>query len=113
MEKYLNDTLQEKSKADLERIANSNLIPAHYKIIQWITDSTRAQEWFKKTKDSSYIKRFLSFDKRSENINTPAILANEGGRDKKEIPVLPEYKQEVAILPEKKYYTKPIFLTTA
>jgi penicillin-binding protein 2 len=60
MEKYLNDTLQTKSIADVERVSNANLMPAYLKRLQYTTDSTRAQEWFKMTKDSSYIKKYIS-----------------------------------------------------
>jgi len=59
MEKYLNDTIQEKSKADVERISKTDLIPKYYIRKQYITDSLRAVEWFKITKDSSYIKKYV------------------------------------------------------
>lgn len=133
MEKYLNDTLQEKSKADLERIANTNLMPAYLKILQYYTDSTRAQEWFKKTKDSAYIRKYISQqDHNNEEIvrpeMTPGELALLEGTDtyeiqpvialmpvqpKKGIPGLPGCKQLLAILPDKKYNTKSIFFITA
>ena len=58
IEKYLNDTIQKKSEADVERISKANLIPAHYKRLQYKADSSRAWEWFKMTKDSNYIKKF-------------------------------------------------------
>ena len=64
MEKYLNDTLQEKSKEDLERISNTDLMPKYYVRKQYIADSLRAIEWFKLTKDSSYIKKYV-FEKTS------------------------------------------------
>lgn len=59
MEKYLNDTLQEKSKADVERISGTDLMPKYYIRKQFITDSLRAIEWFKITKDSSYIRKYV------------------------------------------------------
>jgi penicillin-binding protein 2 len=59
MEKYLNDTIQEKSKADVERISTTNLMPKYYIRKQFIEDSLRAIEWFKKTKDSSYLKKYV------------------------------------------------------
>jgi penicillin-binding protein 2 len=59
MEKYLNDTLQATSVVDVERIANTNLMPAYLKRLQYKTDSIRAQEWFKRTKDSSYIRKYF------------------------------------------------------
>ena len=63
LEKYLNDTLQTKSVADLERISTTNLMPAYLKRLQYRTDSVRAQDWFKRTNDSSYIRKFISFQK--------------------------------------------------
>jgi penicillin-binding protein 2 len=66
MEKYLNDTLQAKSKEDLERISNADLMPKYYIRKQYIADSTRAFEWFKMTKDSSYIKKYV-FEKKSSS----------------------------------------------
>jgi penicillin-binding protein 2 len=72
MEKYLNDTLDERSKADIERIANTDLMPKYYIRKQAIEDSTRAFQWFKITKDSTYIQRYsfekttLPFHKRDE-----------------------------------------------
>jgi len=64
MEKYLNDTLQTKSKEDLERISNTNLMPKYYVRKQKVADSLRAFEWFKITKDSAYIKKYV-FEKTS------------------------------------------------
>jgi penicillin-binding protein 2 len=58
IEKYLNDTLMTKSQADLERISTANLMPAYFKRLQFIDDSTRAVEWFKMTKDSSYLEKY-------------------------------------------------------
>lgn len=59
IEKYLNDTLQKRSEADLDRISKANLIPAHYKRIQYKADSSRAFEWFRMTNDSNYIKKYI------------------------------------------------------
>jgi len=64
MEKYLNDTIQEKSKADVERISKADLMPKYYVRKQFIADSLRAIEWFKLTKDSSYLKKYV-FEKLS------------------------------------------------
>jgi len=85
MEKYLNDTIQEKSKADVERIAGTNLMPKYYIRKQFLEDSTRAFKWFEMTKDSSYIKKYV-FEK------TPAPGSeknNDQGKRKK--------KEEIAI----------------
>lgn len=103
MEKYLNDTLQTKSKEDLERVANSNLMPAYLKRLQYKTDSTRAQEWFRKTKDSAYIKKYISL----HNSKMPV-------RKKKDLPVLPPVKNQLlAVLPDKKHSPKSIFFIAA
>jgi penicillin-binding protein 2 len=75
MEKYLNDTIRENSIADVERIANTNLMPAYLKRLQYIEDSTRAFKWFKITKDSSYIHRYV-FDK-------PAVPFGNGNNKEK------------------------------
>jgi penicillin-binding protein 2 len=92
MEKYLNDTLQTKSKEDLERISNTNLMPKYFIRVQQKTDSVRAFEWFKKTKDSSYIKKFV-FGKTS----TPDSEKNKDqGKQKK--------KEEIAIWNDKRIY---------
>lgn len=75
IEKYLNDTLQKKSEADLERISKANLIPAHYKRLQYKADSSRAYEWFKMTKDSSYIKKFRRGQTDTSRPKPPAAPA--------------------------------------
>lgn len=68
MEKYLNDTIQEKSKADVERISKADLMPKYYVRKQRVEDSLRAREWFKITKDSSYLKKYV-FEKTKEKNN--------------------------------------------
>jgi penicillin-binding protein 2 len=82
VEKYLNDTLMTKSKADLERISNTNLMPAYFKRLQYKEDSTRAFKWFQTTKDSSYIKRFVSTEAKhpihpSPKGNKPPVKTEE------------------------------------
>ncbi|MFN4894139.1 MAG: penicillin-binding protein 2 [Bacteroidota bacterium] len=57
IEKYLNDTISTRSKADSARISAANLMPAYFKRLQVKEDSLRARQWFKLTKDSSYLKR--------------------------------------------------------
>jgi penicillin-binding protein 2 len=58
MEKYLNDTLRTESVKKIEELANKDLMPAILKVEQHIADSLRAVEWFKMTKDSSYIRKY-------------------------------------------------------
>jgi penicillin-binding protein 2 len=59
MEKYLIDTLNARSKADLERISKTNKMPSYLKRLQFKTDSIRAQDWLRITKDSTRLKKFL------------------------------------------------------
>lgn len=58
MEKYLNDTLTAQSKADFERISNTNKMPKHLKRLQFYTDSVRAREMFNMTKDTAYLRKY-------------------------------------------------------
>ncbi len=58
MEKYLFDTLNAKSEADVERTANVNLMPPYLPRLQYLTDSARAYQWLKDYKDSSMILKF-------------------------------------------------------
>jgi penicillin-binding protein 2 len=59
MEKYLTDSLRPERAKEAERIANSNLMPGWLVREQYKADSVRAQFYFKLTKDSSYIKKFV------------------------------------------------------
>ena len=98
MEKYLNDTLQTKSKEDLERISGTDLMPKYYIRKQSIEDSLRAYEWFKKTKDSSYIKKYVF-----ENLPTPGSNKNKKQKEQNK-------KQDLAIwneerMPRQKQFT--------
>lgn len=96
MEKYLNDTIQEKSKADVERLVNANLMPKYYIRKQQKEDSLRAFEWFKKTKDSSYIHRYV--------VNKTSLPA--GGNNKKE--KKKTRNELIAILKDEKMIIKKI-----
>lgn len=59
IEKYLNDTLRAETKKKIEELSNKDLMPSILKLEQHIFDSTRAAEWTRITKDSSYIRKFL------------------------------------------------------
>lgn len=59
IEKYLMDSLTNKSKADLERVSNSNLMPSYFNRLQYKTDSIRAEHWAKSYGDSTRLRRFL------------------------------------------------------
>jgi penicillin-binding protein 2 len=70
-EKYLNDTLRAERVKEVERIASANLMPGYLDRLQFITDSTRAYFWFKKTNDSNYIKKYLHIKKSSSPSESP------------------------------------------
>ncbi len=72
MEKYLNDTLTKQTVADYERISNTNKMPAYLKREQQIVDSVRAFEWFKMTKDSAYIRKYVHTPAIPQRNETPA-----------------------------------------
>ena len=85
MEKYLNDTLQTKSKEDLERISNADLMPKYYIRKQKVADSLRDVEWFRMTKDSSYIKKYV--------LEKTSLPGSKNNKDKRST----NRKEEIAI----------------
>jgi penicillin-binding protein 2 len=97
MEKYLNDTIQEKSKADLERISNTNLMPDYFKRLQFIEDSTRARRWFETTNDSVYLRKYLGIE-RSADEKKPF--------EKNNVPVNKHKSESLATLPDEKQFRK-------
>lgn len=64
MEKYLNDTLRPERVKEVERVAGTDLMPGWIIREQFKADSTRAVNWFRMTKDSSVLRRFLHRDQR-------------------------------------------------
>lgn len=58
IEKYLNDTLRPESVKKIDELSKKDMMPSILKVQQHIADSLRAVEWFKITKDSSYIKKY-------------------------------------------------------
>lgn len=64
MEQYLNDTMRTESIEKIKFISEANLMPSWLPREQFRADSIRAYEWYKITKDSAYIKKFL---KRSQS----------------------------------------------
>jgi penicillin-binding protein 2 len=87
MEKFLNDTIQEKSKADVEKISGTNLMPKWLNREQYRADSIRAYEWFKITRDSSYIQRYVfeegkvpAPDKKEKPLNKEPFVAVTGNK---------------------------------
>jgi len=63
VEKYLRDTLSNERLKKVEEIAGTNLMPTYLERAQYKADSTRAFEWFKITRDSSYIRNYLKAGK--------------------------------------------------
>lgn len=59
MEKYLNDTLRPERIKEVERIANTNLMPSYLVRAQYREDSIRAYKWFQLTKDTVVIKKYM------------------------------------------------------
>jgi penicillin-binding protein 2 len=92
IEKYLNDTIQKSSIADVERISNTNKMPTWLTREQYRTDSIRAFEWFKMTKDSTYIHKYVF-----EESPVPSFPEKQNKDSKKEL---------LAILGTKKYLKK-------
>jgi penicillin-binding protein 2 len=59
VEKYLRDTLTTERLKKVEEIAATNKMPGYIERVQYKADSTRGFEWFKLTRDSSYIRNYL------------------------------------------------------
>jgi penicillin-binding protein 2 len=95
LEKYLNDTLQTKSKEDLERISNSNLMPPYLKRLQFIEDSTRARRWFETTKDSAYLKKYVKY-----------FAVNKKKDERTPSPEQKPVTESLAVLTDEKYLRK-------
>jgi penicillin-binding protein 2 len=58
IEKYLTDSLREDVGREVDRIAAANLMPSYLTREQYKATLIRAYEWFKMTKDSSYIDKY-------------------------------------------------------
>jgi penicillin-binding protein 2 len=96
MEKYLKDTLRAERLKEVERIAAADLRPSYLSRLQFIEDSTRAFKWFKLTKDSAYIKRYIrNYPARSPQAPVPTQT--------------PIKRTVYMILPEKKHGKKTPF----
>ena len=98
LEKYLNDTLQTKSKDDLERISNSNLMPPYLKRLQFIEDSSRARRWFENTHDSAYLKKYVKY------ITLRQKTIQHGSQNNDNKPLDKRAGEWVAVLPDKKQF---------
>ena len=69
VEKYLTDSLRTEQIAEVVRIASANLMPDWLPREQYKQDSIRAYQWFKLTKDSSYINKYLFHSSSSHRDN--------------------------------------------
>jgi penicillin-binding protein 2 len=94
MEKFLNDTLRPERVKEVERIAAANLMPGWLAREQYVYDSTRAREWFKITKDSNYIKKYL---RRAQPVQPKKDSSNK-------VPTKIAYRKPDLIGPEKNYF---------
>ncbi|MBI1343221.1 MAG: penicillin-binding protein 2 [Terrimonas sp.] len=98
VEKYLTDSLRQDRKLEVERIAAANLMPSYLPRLQYKTDSTRAFEWYKMTKDSSYIKKYITH----QPLKSPAGDKRQSGD--------PQNRQgNMASLDEKRKARKGVF----
>ena len=97
LEKYLNDTLQTKSKEDFDRISGSNLMPPYLHRLQFIDDSIRARKWFETTGDSAYLRKYIGSTIR------PVEKAPFKNND---TPVSKETSGYLAIITDKKQFRK-------
>lgn len=110
MEKYLNDTLRPESVKKAQAMADRNLMPSILVLEQRIADSARAYQWFKMTKDSSYIKKYLNRrSSQAEKKDSATKDATKPQPSKKPTPtpqrVAITFKSEV-VLPDERYIVK-------
>ena len=67
VEKFLKDTMRAESIEKIKQLEAANIMPSYLPRLQYKADSVRAFEWFKITKDSSYIKKYLrTYPRRSQ-----------------------------------------------
>ncbi len=98
MEKYLNDTISTASQKEYEIYSKTNKMPRHLKRLQEINDSLRAFEWFKMTKDSAYIKKYVH--------TTPPLNPVHSDNDRDNQPAKKINATQLAILSNEKYLSK-------
>lgn len=100
MEKYLNDTLRTERLKEVERISSANLLPGWLVREQFKQDSIRAYNWYKMTKDSSAIRRFLHRKAERSDTSRPAPAKEPVGRI--------TWLDRDALLPERlKFFIQP------
>jgi penicillin-binding protein 2 len=105
VEKYLTDSLRADRLKEVDRIATTNLMPSYLTREQFIADSIRAFEWFKITKDSSYIDKY-TLDEQGNEFSMPV--------KNRPLPVNTKIKRtEIAIIDEKNSRKKNYFVLTS
>ena len=72
LEKYLTDSLRADSKKEVERVTAINLIPSYFAAEQYTDDSIRAFNYFKLSKDSTVIQKYLRNGRRPAMPKAPA-----------------------------------------
>lgn len=94
LERYLKDSLSAERKKEVDRIANSSLLPSYIPYLQYIEDSARAASWLKRYKDSSMIRKFLR-----ERTRPPFPKSKEG-----------KSSRHALVLPDPRLFTKNILV---
>lgn len=102
IEKYLTDSLRADRQKEVDRIAEANLMPSFLTREQFKADSVRAFEWFRITKDSSYIDKY-TYDEPGE-LQVPGKKAP--------LPAASKIKlQPMAFIDDKNFKRKNYFTT--
>src|SRR5215831_988869 len=98
IEKYLTDSLRADRQQEVDRIAAANLMPSYLTREQYKADSIRAFEWFKLTKDSSYIDKYTY-----DETDYPSLQKGRSSPPEKKKLVTPSI---IAIIDEKNFRKK-------
>lgn len=109
MEKYLLDSLTNKSKDDLDRISKTNLMPSYFVRLQYKTDSIRAEQWAKIRRDSTQLRKYLK-----GKVTRPAEPKSDStvNRDKKnENNKTKQPARLIVFLTEDRKYRRPVAAT--
>lgn len=103
MEKYLLDSLTPKSKADLESISKTKIIPAYFVREQYMMDSASAAYWARVRKDSTHYFKYLrghqaekkDSTKKKLPLHTTRVPAGEKASVKKHYWAIIENKKQL------------------
>ncbi|MFV0605811.1 MAG: penicillin-binding protein 2 [Niabella sp.] len=108
MEKYLLDSLTNRSKADFERISKASLIPSYFTRLQYKTDSLRAEEWAALYGDSTRLKKYLRNYKKAA-VDSTSLKTAKNKENPNPIPHSNDADdKKMAYLDDRKYYRKPL-----